>query len=160
MWQRIIETKISVFTYNELSEVQKNLIEKAKQQVNNAYAPYSGFHVGAAIALENGEIFAGNNQENSAYPSGLCAERVAMFYANAQFPQTPVKILAIVAHTNGEFLKSPVTPCGACRQVLLETETRFDKDIEVILYGTEEVFVLHNVKQLLPLCFEKSSLQQ
>ncbi len=160
MWQRIVETKIAVLTYDELSENQKKLVEKAKEQVANAYAPYSGFHVGAAIELVDGHVFAGNNQENSAYPSGLCAERVAMFYANAQCPKTPVKTLAIAAFTNGEFLKSPVTPCGACRQVLLESETRFDNDIEVILYGTDEIYVLQNVKQLLPLCFEKSSLIQ
>ena len=160
MWQRIIETKISVYSFNELSENQQQLVEKAKAQVANAYAPYSGFHVGAAVELANGAIFAGNNQENSAYPSGLCAERVAMFYANAQFPNIAVKRLAISAYTNGEFLKSPVTPCGACRQVLLESETRFESEIEVILYGTDEVYVLNNVKQLLPLCFEKSSLKQ
>ncbi len=160
MWQRIIETKISVCSFNELSDNQQQLVENAKAQVANAYAPYSGFHVGAAVELANGAIFAGNNQENSAYPSGLCAERVAMFYANAQFPQTTVKRLAIAAYTNGDFLKSPVTPCGACRQVLLESETRFDSDIEVILYGVDEVYVLKNVKQLLPLCFEKSSLKQ
>jgi cytidine deaminase len=160
MWQRIIETKISVYSFSELSESQQQLVEKAKAQVANAYAPYSGFHVGAAVELANGAIFAGNNQENSAYPSGLCAERVAMFYANAQFPNIAVKRLAISAYTNGEFLKSPVTPCGACRQVLLESETRFDSDIEVLLYGTDEVYVLNNVRQLLPLCFEKSSLKQ
>jgi cytidine deaminase len=160
MWQRIIETKISVYSFSELSESQQQLVEKAKAQVANAYAPYSGFHVGAAVELANGAIFAGNNQENSAYPSGLCAERVAMFYANAQFPNIAVKRLAISAYTNGEFLKSPVTPCGACRQVLLESETRFDSDIEVLLYGVDEVYVLNNVRQLLPLCFEKSSLKQ
>jgi cytidine deaminase len=160
MWRRIIETKISVYSFSELSESQQQLVEKAKAQVANAYAPYSGFHVGAAVELANEAIFAGNNQENSAYPSGLCAERVAMFYANAQFPQTAVKRLAIAAYTNGDFLKLPVTPCGSCRQVLLESETRFESDIEVILYGTDEVYVLKNVKQLLPLCFEKSSLQQ
>jgi len=160
MWHRIVETKITVYSFDELTESQRDLVEKAKAQVVNAYAPYSGFHVGAAIELANGAIFAGNNQENSAYPSGLCAERVAMFYANAQFPQVAVKSLAIAAYTNGEFLKSPVTPCGACRQVLLESETRFESNIEVILYGTDEVYVLNNVKQLLPLCFEKSSLQQ
>jgi len=160
MWHRIVETKITVYSFDELTESQRDLVEKAKAQVVNAYAPYSGFHVGAAIELANGAIFAGNNQENSAYPSGLCAERVAMFYANAQFPQTAVRRLAIAAYTKGEFLKSPVTPCGACRQVLLESETRFDSEIEVLLYGTDEVYVLKNVKQLLPLCFEKSSLKQ
>jgi len=91
MWQRIVETKISVFAYEELTDNQKKLVEKAKEQVSKAYSPYSNFQVGAAVELENGEVFVGSNQENSAYPSGLCAERVAMFYANAQFPQTTVK---------------------------------------------------------------------
>jgi len=160
MWQRIVETKVSVYSFNELSESQQLLVEKAKMQLENAYAPYSGFQVGAAVELANGVVFAGNNQENSAYPSGLCAERVALFYANAQYPQIRVKAIAIAAFTNGAFLKSPVTPCGSCRQVMLESETRFDSDIEVILYGTDEIFVIQNVKQLLPLCFEKSSLNK
>lgn len=160
MLQRIIETKISIYKLDELSVDQQKLIEKAKEQVQKAYAPYSQFQVGAAIELENGEIFAGSNQENAAYPSGLCAERVAMFYANAQYPNVAVKSIAIAAFTNGEFLKQPITPCGSCRQVLLETETRFENNIQVLLYGTEEIIELRNVKQLLPLCFEKTSLEK
>ncbi len=159
MHQKIIETKITQCYYDELSVEYKKLVDLSKKQVEKAYAPYSGFHVGAAVQLENGEIFAASNQENSAYPSGLCAERVAMFYANAQYPDTPVKTLAIAAFTNGEFLKLPISPCGGCRQVLLESETRFDKNIVIILYGTEQIFIIDNVKQMLPLCFEKSSLQ-
>lgn len=158
MQKKTVETTITIYQFDELEISQQQLINKAKEQVNKAYAPYSGFHVGAAIELENGEIFAGSNQENSAYPSGLCAERVAMFYANAQFPDVAVKTLAIAAFTNEKFLAIPVTPCGACRQVLLETEMRYEKDITILLYGTEEVYLIDNVKQLLPLCFEKSSL--
>ena len=158
MIKETIETKIAIMSFDELDNTQKKLIEKAKEQVRKAYAPYSGFHVGAAVELENGEIFAGSNQENSAYPSGLCAERVAMFYANAQFPTIPVKAIAIAAFTNGEFLQTPVTPCGSCRQVLLETEMRFEQNISVLLYGTKKIYQIENVKQLLPLCFEKSSL--
>jgi len=160
MIKKTIETKVTICSFEELNQEQKQLIEKSKTQIDKAYAPYSGFHVGATVLLENGEIYAGSNQENSAYPSGLCAERVAMFFANAQYPDVPVKMLAISAHTNGKFLESPVTPCGSCRQVLLETETRFDKDITIMLYGTKEVYILENVKQLLPLCFEKSSLEK
>lgn len=160
MIEKTIETKISVYKFEELSAEFQMLIEKAKEQVINAYAPYSEFHVGAAVQLENDEIFTGSNQENSAYPSGLCAERVAMFYANSQYPQTPVKTLAIAAFTKGSFLADPVTPCGSCRQVLLETETRFEKDITILLYGTEYIYKIDNVKQLLPLCFEKSSLSR
>ena len=115
MIQKTIETKVTVYTYDELNDEQKMLIDKAREQVTKAYAPYSGFRVAAALMLENGEIFAGSNQENAAYPSGLCAERVAMFYANAQYPDVPVKTLAIAAFTNGKFIETPVTPCGSCR---------------------------------------------
>jgi len=158
MQQKIIETKITICRFEELSEEYQNLINKAKEQVKKSYAPYSKFHVGAAIQLENGEIVAGNNQENAAYPSGLCAERVAMFYANSQFPDVPVKVLAIAAWTNGQFAAQPITPCGACRQVLLETETRFGKDIPILLYGTEAVYMIEKVRELLPLSFIKDSL--
>jgi len=160
MRNRIIETSVNIYTFDELNSSQQQLIRKAKEQVIKAYAPYSDFHVGAAVELENGEIFAGSNQENSAYPSGLCAERVAMFFANAQFPDIPVKAIAIVAFTNGSFLEEPITPCGSCRQVLLETEIRFEKDITILLYGTKEIFQIKNVRQLLPLCFEKISLNK
>jgi cytidine deaminase len=160
MQEKTVETKVKIYTFDELNRGYQQLLEKAKEQVQNAYAPYSGFNVGAAVELENGEIFTGNNQENAAYPSGLCAERVAMFYANARYPNVPVKTLAIAAFVNGKFLPNPVTPCGSCRQVLLETESRFGKDIPVLLYGTEEVYLIENVKQLLPLCFEKSSLNK
>lgn len=158
MTKKTIETKISIYKFDELDSSLQTLIIKAKEQVNKAYAPYSGFHVGAAIELENGEIFAASNQENSAYPSGLCAERVAMFFANAQYPEIPVRAIAIAAFTNGDFLAEPITPCGSCRQVLLETEMRFEKDIKILLYGTNHVFEIGNVKQMLPLCFEKSNL--
>lgn len=159
MKKKIIETKVEIYSFEELESAEQSLINIAKDQVFKAYAPYSEFHVGAAVELENGEIFAGSNQENSAYPSGLCAERVAIFFANAQYPSIAVKTLAIAAYTNGKFLEEPVTPCGSCRQVLLETEQRFEKEIKILLYGTNHVFQLDNVKQLLPLCFEKSSLK-
>lgn len=160
MIQRKIETELTVYQYNELSAEQQSLIEKAKNQIPKAYVPYSGFHVGAAVLLANNEVIAASNQENAAYPSGLCAERVAMFYANAQYPEVPVKCIAIAAYTNGEFLKLPVTPCGACRQVLLETEVRFDTEMEILLFGTDEIYSLKSVKKLLPLCFEKSNLNK
>lgn len=158
MIKKTIETNVSVYSFDELENSEKQLINKAKEQIEKAYAPYSKFHVGAAVELENGEIFAASNQENSAYPSGLCAERVAIFFANAQFPTVPVKSLAVAAFTNGEFVAEPITPCGSCRQVVLETEIRFEKNIKILLYGTNHVYQLENIKQLLPLCFEKSSL--
>ena len=158
MEKRIVETTITIYKFEELSASDQHLVNKAKEQVQKAYAPYSNFHVGAAVELENDEIFAASNQENSAYPSGLCAERVAMFFANAQFPNIPVKTIAIAAFTSGQFLAEPITPCGSCRQVLLETEMRFESNIKVLLYGTNNIYVLENIKQLLPLCFDKGSL--
>lgn len=152
-------TKISEYNYNELSDIFKQLVDTAKKNTQTAYAPYSKFQVGAAVLLENGEIIGGNNQENSASPDTLCAERVAMFYANSQFPDVAPKAIAIAAFTNGAFLENPITPCGSCRQVLLETELRYEKPIEIILFGTQKIYVISNVKQLLPLCFEKSSLK-
>lgn len=158
MEERKVICYIKVAKYDELNDKDKLLVDTAKKQTENAYAPYSTFHVGAALELDNDIIVGGNNQENAAYPSGLCAERVAMFYANAQYPNTAVKTIAIAAYTKGEFLKKPITPCGSCRQVLLETENRYEKDIRVILYGTDEIIIINNVKDLLPLSFEKSSL--
>lgn len=158
MEERKVICYIKVAKYDELNDKDKLLVDTAKKQTENAYVPYSTFHVGAALELDNDIIVGGNNQENAAYPSGLCAERVAMFYANAQYPNTAVKTIAIAAYTKGEFLKKPITPCGSCRQVLLETENRYEKDIRVILYGTDEIIIINNVKDLLPLSFEKSSL--
>ncbi|MHB9055453.1 MAG: cytidine deaminase [Paludibacteraceae bacterium] len=154
------ETKITEYLPDEIPAEFLPLIEKAKRQTGNSYAVYSHFHVGAALLLENGEIVAGSNQENSAYPSGICAERTAIFYANSQYPDSAVRMIAIAAFTNEEFLAEPITPCGACRQVLLETENRYNKDIKVILYGTEKTYVLENVKQLLPLIFTRKSLRK
>jgi len=107
---------------DELSETQVTLINKAIKAAGSAYAPYSKYYVGAAVLLGNGEIITGNNQENAAYPSGLCAERVAIFYAGSQFPDVPATSIAIVAIQNGSIQEEPVTPCGGCRQVLCEKE--------------------------------------
>jgi cytidine deaminase len=155
----VLKSEVSVLQFSELDSSIQSLINKAKEQVKNSYAPYSGFHVGAAVLLSNGEIFEGNNQENAAYPSGLCAERVALFYANAQYPQVPVKAIAIAAYTHDDFVNEPVTPCGSCRQVILETEIRFENDIDIYLYGKDYIYHLANIRQLMPLSFIKSSLK-
>lgn len=159
MTTKKFETIVTILQWDELTDLQIKLIDQAKKQVLNAYAPYSQFRVGAAVALENGEIFSANNQENAAYPSGLCAERVALFYANANYPSTPVNTIAIAAFTNGEFLTDPISPCGSCRQVLLESEIRFDQNIVLLLYGTKNIYRLENSKQLLPLAFDKNTLE-
>ncbi len=152
----IKEIKIKIVEYNsikELNQEDKALINSAKIATDTAYSPYSNFSVGAAVLLENGEIITGNNQENAAYPSGLCAERVALFYANSKFPNIAVKSIAIVAKNNNKFNSIPVPPCGACRQVMLETEMRFKKPIKVILFGEKKIQIINKVTDLLPLDF-------
>jgi cytidine deaminase len=154
MIKKEINIKYSEYSdVNELSEDIKVLIDEAKESVSRAYAKYSGFYVGSAIKLDNGEVITGNNQENAAYPSGLCAERVAIFYANSKYPDVAVNAMVICAKTNGQFVKTPAAPCGACRQVMIETELRFEKDIKVVLYGKEKIIIFESVKDLLPLYF-------
>lgn len=142
----------------DLPTTYRNLVSAAKQAAESAYAPYSNFKVGVALLLDNQEIITGNNQENAAYPSGLCAERVAVFYANAQYPDNAVLAIAITAMNEKGFVKQALAPCGACRQVLLETEQRYGKPITVILHGTENIRLIPNVKALLPFFFDKKSL--
>ena len=159
MIERKIEISVMVYAYEELSEEYKRLVDEAKNATQNAYAPYSEFNVGAAVLLENGEMVSGTNQENAAYPSGLCAERVTMFYANSKYPNVAPKALAIATFAGGDFLDEPITPCGACRQVLLESEIRYGVDMDVLLYGTRGVYVVKSVKALLPLAFDKGALR-
>lgn len=158
MKEKLITTQIQIATYEELTAEEKKLIDAAKNATKNSYAPYSKFNVGAAILLDNGEIITGNNQENAAYPSGLCAERVTMFYANSRYPNNAPKALAIASYANNNFLDDPITPCGACRQSLLETEVRFKNNIKVYLYGTKHIYIIESIKALLPLSFDNSSL--
>ncbi len=143
--------------FEQINKQYKKLIKASKGVVHSAYAPYSKFNVGAAVLLENNEIITGTNQENSAYPSGLCAERVALFYANSKFPAVPVKALSIAAFFNNEFLENPTPPCGSCRQVILETEKRFNKPVNIILYGSEKIFLFKTIKDLLPLSFSSEN---
>ena len=138
----------------ELTSDYQVLVEKAKEATKDAYAPYSKFRVGAAVLLENGEIIIGTNQENAAYPSGLCAERVAIFYANSKYPDQAVKAIAVASFFNGKFNETPVYPCGSCRQVLLETQTRYNKPMDIIMYGSNSVQIVKSAKLLLPLCFD------
>lgn len=154
-----LTTKISVYLLEECTETEKKLIEAAKQATKNAYARYSNFKVGAALLLENGEIITGNNQENAAYPSGICAERTAVFFANANYPDQKIVAIAVAAHHNGEFTKDVVTPCGACRQVLLEVETRYKTPLKILMYSNDEVYVVNSIKSLLPLSFGDEMLK-
>ncbi len=155
------EIRIVVYEYQTIDELPENdrlLLLEARRITILAYAPYSGFHVGAAVLLGNGQIFTGNNQENSAYPSGLCAERVALFYANANYPGFEVKAIAVSAAKNGVLVKEPVKPCGSCRQALAEAEVRFENPIRIILDGQDSIMVLLGVESLLPLSFSKKAL--
>ncbi|MFW5805622.1 MAG: cytidine deaminase [Bacteroidales bacterium] len=154
MKQESLHINYQRYTYQEIPENVKELITHAKDAIQRAYAPYSKFRVGAALRLENGVIVTGNNQENVAYPSGLCAERVALFYANSKYPDVPVLDLLVMAESgeNG-ITEQPVSPCGSCRQVLQETELRYNKDIKVMLAGKDEVWIFENGSQLLPLNF-------
>ena len=149
-----ITAKIRICNYEELLSEEKFIVDKAKEATFRAYAPYSKFKVGAAALLQNGKIVDGNNQENVAFPSGLCAERTTIFYAHSQYPDEAVKALAIAAYTDGDFLDRPISPCGACRQVMLETEMRFKQPIEIILYGKKEILIVESIKDLLPLAFD------
>lgn len=151
---------ISVREYEDSGELPadyNDLLNKSRGIAPNAYAPYSNFFVGAAVLLEGGGIVTGNNQENAAYPSGLCAERVALFYANATYPDKPVVAIAISAVGKNGVKPDIVSPCGSCRQVLLETESRFEKPITVILDGSP-IRVFEGVENLIPFGFRPHSL--
>lgn len=154
-----IAAKITIFQLSELNEVQKKVVEAAKKATKTSYAPYSQFHVGAAVLLDNGEIITGSNQENAAYPSGTCAERTAIFYANAQYPNQPIRKLAVAACRDGEFTQEVCSPCGACRQVICEAEYRAGAPIEILLVSDSEVWAFDGIAPLLPLGFNYDSLK-
>lgn len=158
---RTKELRILVYEYDtvlELPETDQKLVFAARDASEKAYAPYSKFHVGAALLLENSEIIQGNNQENSAFTNGLCAERVALFYANATFPDVPVKALAVTAKNINGLVAEPVKPCGSCRQVMIETEARFKNPIRLILDGKKKIHIFEGVDNLLPFAFKPGSL--
>lgn len=140
----------------ELPEQDQQLLMHAREAGKNAYAPYSEFRVGAAVLLENGEVFKGNNQENAAYPSGLCAERIALFYAASSHPGVAVKAIAVSGFNNPD--SAIVKPCGACCQVLSEYENMAKFPIKVILEGSKGVEIIEGVDNLLPFGFKKSDL--
>ena len=149
-----VTTSIDVVKYDELSSMEQRLVDEARKAATQAYAPYSKFHVGAAIALNNGEVVTGSNQENVAYPSGMCAERVACYYAHTQHPEAKFEIIAIAAQgVDGAEVAQPISPCGSCRQAMLEYENLAKSDIKVILVGAKDVYIVPSVKSLLPLAF-------
>jgi cytidine deaminase len=150
------KTTILLAQMKELTVTEQTLLQKAIESTHHSYAPYSHFHVGAALLLGNGEIVLGCNQENASFPAGICAERSAIFAAGAKYPDEPVVMLAIAARNSlGELLDDPISPCGICRQVILETESRFNQPIRILLYGHKHIYVIDSIKQLMPLSFSE-----
>ncbi len=146
---------------DNLSDQDKDLLQLAWEACDSAYAPYSNFHVGASVRLANDLVFKGNNQENAAYPSGICAERVAVFSASALHPGIPIRSIAVVARTEVFNLSVPVTPCGACRQVIAEYEMLSGQPIRILLQGnSEKIWIIDGIANLLPLMFHGGDLKK
>ena len=159
-----LELKITFTEYEtekELSDVEQELLQKAREASDLAYAPYSNFYVGAALLLANGVIVSGNNQENVAYPSGLCAERVAIYAAGAQYPNVAIKTIAVTCKSKQFHVSEPLSPCGACRQAMSEYEMRHESTIRIILAGeTGKIRVMDSIADLLPFMFKAEELKK
>lgn len=154
MRHETIKLELAAADYDELTERERLLVDAARAAVEGSYAPYSNFHVGAAVLLDNGEIVKGANQENAATPSSLCAERTAAYWAHANFPAARFEAIAIAARdASGREVETPISPCGACRQALMQYETLAAHDVKVILAGSREIYIAPSVKSLLPLAF-------
>ncbi|WP_296317880.1 cytidine deaminase [Winogradskyella sp. UBA3174] len=160
MKQLKIETLLEVYdNISKLPQDIQSLMDKAIDARNNAYAPYSNFNVGAAILLDNTEVVIGNNQENASYPSGLCAERTAIYYAGAKYPKAKILKMALTASSQNKVTDKPIPPCGACRQAIAEYEIKQEQPIEIYFMGAEGKVVKSNsLANLLPLLFESSVL--
>jgi cytidine deaminase len=156
------EIKIAFEAYTALEELtisDQNLCLEAVKAMGNSHSPYSKFKVGAALRLQSGKIIYGSNQENVAYPSGLCAERVALFHWGATYPDDPIESIAITAHTNDFEILQPITPCGSCLQVLAEYEKKQDKLIKIILYCKDgPVWIISGAESFLPFLFFEDRL--
>ena len=151
------EIKIAFKEYDSLDQMETSDMELAKAAVEAmelSYAPYSNFNVGAAVRLEDGEIVKGANQENAAYPSGLCAERTAMFYAGASRPDKAMTGIAIAAGQNRKLTDTPATPCGACRQVMAQYQLKGGRPMAVIMVGASKIWKFDKVDDILPLIFD------
>lgn len=161
---KVVTLQVNIEEYENISELNTNdsqLLQKAWKACDSAYAPYSRFNVGAAVLLDNGKIITGNNQENAAYPSGLCAERVAMYYASAQYPGVAMKAIAVAVKSEVVHLDDPASPCGSCRQVMAEYETLYDSKMRVILGSPHtKIQILNGIDNLLPLSFYAEGLKK
>ncbi len=156
-----ISIAIEVYkSIKDLSKEDAELLASAKLAVKQAYAPYSEFNVGAALRLANGQIHVGNNQENAAYPSGLCAERVAIYHASALYPNVAIETIAVTCKTKKVKVSVPLSPCGSCRQAISEYENKFKKPIRMIMQGeTGEIYITKSIEDLLPLMFSKKFIK-
>ena len=156
-----IEMKFNIVLakLDELAADDQELVQMAMKATDKSYAKYSHFRVGAALLLADGSVVIGANQENAVFPLGLCAERTAIFAAQAQRPDQPILKIAIAAQNANGFMANPVSPCGSCRQVILEMEERYEQPIRILLYGTTGVYVINSVRDLLPLCFIDESMR-
>lgn len=160
MKQLILQSELTVYEEAELEEQDRQLMQAAKRAAKDAYAPYSRFKVGAAVLLANGVVMIGSNQENAAYPLGLCAERTAIFAAGAQYPGVPLLKIAVTIISQHQNIHRPVPPCGSCRQAIYEFETRYNTDIQVLLQGDDgEIYSMPSIKSILPLLFDASYIQ-
>lgn len=159
MIEKKIEINVEELTLNELPLDQQELVKAAYEATANSNAKYSNFRVGAAIRLGDGQIVKGANQENAAYPLTICAERTAIFAAQVNHPELPITHIAITAANDNGFLSQPVTPCGSCRQVMLEMEDRYQNNMTVLLCGEDKIYRLASAKDLLPLCFVDADMR-
>ena len=159
MKQYEIRTHVNVLELEEMSAMERELIQRAKQATESSYSPYSHFQVGAALRLQDGEIIVGSNQENAAYPVGCCAERTALFWCGANRPDAKITHIAIAAQTQGHFTKNPIAPCGMCRQALLEVEHHQGASIKVLRYGESGTNCVDSVEALMPLTFNADNLE-
>lgn len=154
----IIKSELSLLKFEELDDMSKALVKNAIEATDKSYSPYSHFKVGAALRLEDGTIVIGANQENAAFPVTMCAERAAIFNAQSNHPELAITAIAIAAKNIERLVKTPVSPCGSCRQVILEMEQRYQRNIKILLCGTDGIYVIDSIKDLLPLSFVDESM--
>lgn len=151
------EIRSSFLEYSSLDELNaedRELAAEAIAAMSNAYAPYSHFHVGAAVRMSNGQIVRGSNQENAAFPSSLCAERTAMFAAGAKFPDKDMRAIALAGGMHGRLTERPATPCGACRQVMAQYQTKAGKPMSVLMIGAKAIWKFEKIDDILPFIFD------
>lgn len=154
-WKEINIKYREFSSHDELDSYDRELVDSAVAALNGSYAPYSHFNVGAAVRLADGTIVRGSNQENAAYPSGICAERSAMFAAGSQYPGLRILSIAVAASQDGVLCESPASPCGACRQVMAQYQTQYGQPMSILLVGKDLVWKFDRVDDILPLIFDK-----